>query len=314
MLLFSKAGAHRIALSARQASAADGEFYATRRRRTSARPRLSTPRLERCGITRGATFTVRCHALLGHHWQKLNLARASDAAKEKIYKSRKQSLEFIVSFTRIAKVALARGGSVSFEWPRYCSGWKTPEVANMIKELQLTAVDVDGCSVGVERKADGEPILKPWRFMVSSPHLAAQLQDFRCHGGHRHVPCSGADTARSAFYPEELCEAVHKGLDEHERCARPPRKARSGQPLATPGLERKLAESNQAIAASVRPAGVVHDVCRSGTEPGVVHNVCRSAPEELTGQAETSGGPKREAHRLHLDPNTFGLWSGLVTP
>ena len=265
-------------------------------------------------------------------WQKLNLARGSDAAKEKIYKSRKQSLEFIVSFTRIAKVALARGGSVSFEWPRYCSGWKTPEVANMIKELQLTAVDVDGCSVGVERKADGEPILKPWRFMVSSPHLAAQLQDFRCHGGHRHVPCSGADTARSAFYPEQLCEAVHKGLDEHERCARPPRKARSDQTLATdpqqgrPELERKLAESNRAIAASVRPAGVVHDVCRSVNEPGVVHDVCRSAnepgvahdvcrstPEELTGPAETSGGPKREAHRLHLDPNTFGLWSGLVT-
>ena len=246
-------------------------------------------------------------------WQKLNLARASDAAKEKIYKSRKQSLEFIDSFTRIAKVALARGGSVSFEWPRYCSGWKTPEVTNMIKELQLTAVDVDGCSVGVVRKADGEPMLKPWRFMVSSPHLAAQLQDFRCHGGHRHVPCSGVDTARSAFYPEQLCEEVHKGLDEHERCARPPRKARSDQPLKTPELERKLAESNQAIAASVRPAGVVHDVCRSGTEPGVVHDVCRSAPEELTGPAETSGGPKRGTHRLHLDPNTFGLWSGLVT-
>ena len=235
-------------------------------------------------------------------WQSMNLAKASDVAKEKIRKAREKSLEFVVSFKRIAKIALAGGGSVSFEWPRYCSGWKQPEVMNMIEELQLTAVDVDGCSVGVVRKADGQPMLKPWRFMVSSPHLVEQLQGFRCQGGHQHAPCSGPDTARSAFYPEELCRAVHKGLDEHERNAK----------------------GYQATDVDVRPAGVVHDVCRSEIEPGVVHDVCRSTPEELTGPAETSGGqghdaaeasggPAVTAHRLRVDPSNFGLWSGLVT-
>ena len=102
-------------------------------------------------------------------------------------------------------------------------------------------------------------------------------------------------------------------LDKHEQCARHPRKAWSDQPLKTPELECKLAESNQAIAASLRPAGVVHDVCRSGTEPGVCHDVCRSNPEKLTGQAETSGRRKRGTHPFHLDPNNFCLWNKIVT-
>ena len=77
----------------------------------------------------------------------------------------------------------------------------------MIEVLQLTAVKMDGCAVGVERKADCEPILKPWRFMFSSPRLAAQLQDIQCNEDNRHIPCSCVDTAQSAVYLEQLCQA-----------------------------------------------------------------------------------------------------------
>ena len=42
------------------------------------------------------------------------------------------------------------------------------------------------------------------------------LDGLRCRGGHEHVPCAGNETARSAFYSEQLCNAIHDGLDAHE--------------------------------------------------------------------------------------------------
>ena len=41
------------------------------------------------------------------------------------------------------------------------------------------------------------------------------LDGLRCQGSHEHVPCAGSETARSA-YPEQLCNAIHDGLDAHE--------------------------------------------------------------------------------------------------
>eukprot|EP00972_Heterocapsa_arctica_P083368 12285099-Heterocapsa_arctica.AAC.1 len=72
-------------------------------------------------------------------------------------------MDFIVTFIRLAKAVLAKGGSVSFEWPRYCDGWRQPGVIKMVTGLKLTFVDIDGCSVGVKSK-EGVPIYKPWRF------------------------------------------------------------------------------------------------------------------------------------------------------
>eukprot|EP00972_Heterocapsa_arctica_P098373 14517610-Heterocapsa_arctica.AAC.1 len=80
-------------------------------------------------------------------WQRLNFRKASDTAKTKIMESLIVSMDFIVTFVRLAKTVLARGGSVSFEWPRYCAGWSQPAVRRMITELGLTFVDIDGCSV-----------------------------------------------------------------------------------------------------------------------------------------------------------------------
>ena len=76
-------------------------------------------------------------------------------------------------------------------------------------------MEVDGCAVGVRSKT-GEPILKPWRITVCSPLMRHVLDGLRCQGGHRHTPCSGNETTRSAFYPAHLCNAMHDGLDAHE--------------------------------------------------------------------------------------------------
>ena len=42
------------------------------------------------------------------------------------------------------------------------------------------------------------------------------LDGLRCQGGHEHVLCAGNETVRSAFCPEQLCNAIHDGLGAHE--------------------------------------------------------------------------------------------------
>ena len=252
----------------------------------------------------------------------------------------------------------------------------------MIGKLDLAFVDIDGCAVGVVRQADQAPIYKPWRFAVSSPLLAEELTGYRCQGGHRHASCSGADTARTAFYPAELCEAIHRGLDAHDghrsrRAAVATAAAPAAAPTASAGVEQvtpmppsKTCEGGNQPRGTVsqqdrpgfdprgdQPRGTVSQHDRPGFGPqncsgGVEHDVCRSTPGELTGPAETPGGCQSEGqfpdpmwelfcmehgikpgiadgnfadsdaygfpalhqvHRPHFDPNTFGLWTGLVT-
>ena len=148
-------------------------------------------------------------------WQRINLARASQETRDRISAERATSLAYVRTFERLGRATLARGGSVSFEWPRHCDGWKEETVETMLRVLKLVPVEVDGCAVGVASEA-GEPILKPWRIAVSSAQMAEALSGLRCRGDHGHVPCAGRETARSAYYPEMLCDAIHDGLDAHE--------------------------------------------------------------------------------------------------
>ena len=149
-------------------------------------------------------------------WQRLNLHRGGPETKARIARIREQSLEWVKTFTRLGKATLAGGGSVSFEWPRYCDGWRQEAVRSMISQLKLIPISIDGCAAGVADE-DGTPIFKPWRIMVSDVHLAASISGFKCSGDHLHRRCEGGQrVAQTAYYPRRLCEAIHKGLDAHE--------------------------------------------------------------------------------------------------
>ena len=149
-------------------------------------------------------------------WQRLNLHRGSQATKARTARIREQSLEWLKTFTRLGKATLTGGGSVSFERPRFCNGWRQEGVRSMISELKLIPVSVDGCAAGVVDE-DGTPIFKPWRIMVSDVHLAAATGGFKCNGDHLHRRCEGSQkVAQTAYYPRRLCEALHESLDAHE--------------------------------------------------------------------------------------------------
>ena len=130
-------------------------------------------------------------------------------------KYRATSQEYVRTFGRLGRAVIARGGFVSFELPRHCEGWKEQTVQAMLEDLKLDPVDVDSSALGLQSKTS-EPILKPWRIAVSSPLTRKALDGLRCQRGHTHVSCTGNETARSAFYPAHLCNAIHDGLDAHE--------------------------------------------------------------------------------------------------
>ena len=114
-----------------------------------------------------------------------------------------------------------RRGSISFGWPRYCEGWKQPLIVDMLRDLGLHNVPVDGCATGPTDK-NGIPLFKPWLIAVSSTSLIEELKNPRCEKNprcdknHEHGKIAGAETAKTAYYLRAPCEAIHRGLDAHE--------------------------------------------------------------------------------------------------
>jgi len=205
------------------------------------------------------------------------LKKGSEKIKRKVEKGRELSQRFVRNFEKLGKAALAGGGSVSYEWPRHCDGWRDPTVEAMVHTLGLVPVDIDGCAVGV-RDSKGTPILKPWRFMVSSQSMASALEGLRCRKDHEHRRCSGGKlTASTAFYPEQLCEAIHEGLDRHERDREKPK--------------------NEATVSGETLYG----------------SLCALAHQDFADAGQEDGSQDRPGHREKLDPSYFGVWTALVT-
>ena len=98
-------------------------------------------------------------------------------------KDRATSLDYVRTVGRLGRAVIARGGSMSFEWPRHCEKWKDETVKLMLEDLKLDPVDVDGCAIGVQSKT-GEPILKPWQTAVNYPLVRKAQDGLRCQGTH----------------------------------------------------------------------------------------------------------------------------------
>ena len=208
-------------------------------------------------------------------WQRINLCQAAPETRDRIMAERAASLEYVKTFERLGKATQARGGSVSFEWPRHCDGWKEEVVTTMLRVLKLEPVEIDGCAVGVTSKS-GEPILKPWRIAVSSQQMMQALDGLRCQGGHEHVPCAGSETSRSAFYPEQLCNAIHDGLDAHEEAQEEPNPGTRVRPFEAlvPGRMSVSGGSLRAAGSCIGAAGSsIGAVCFDNT-----CNICSYGP------------------------------------
>ena len=144
-------------------------------------------------------------------WVKMNLHRLGDKYAKKLAKARQQSLKMLHAFKIVAREVISLGGHVSFEWPRYCTGWKLQQLKSFISKFGLATVDFDGCAVGLKSRK-GNYIKKPWRIVTTSDSLIQSLRVKRCSGQHSHQECGGSESARSAYYTDQLADHIIVGL------------------------------------------------------------------------------------------------------
>ena len=173
-------------------------------------------------------------------WQTYNLSRLGCKFRKYLEAERQKSIEFVRTFATLAGIVRDTGGTVSFEWPRYCTGWGIGELMDMIVDCRLTAVDFDGCMLGT-CDDQGRPIKKPWRIVTSSPSLVEHLSKFKCCGTHSHVPCEGKYTRRTGFYSVKMARAILVGLFGK----RPKVKASCALPAPSTGESQRAGNAQQ---------------------------------------------------------------------
>ena len=95
-------------------------------------------RLKTCSLTtklgsQKASALVRSSAGASPHsslpctpwstWNHMNLHKLGHYVVIKLAKKRAESLQMLTYFFLLAREITALGGDVSFEWPRFCTGW-----------------------------------------------------------------------------------------------------------------------------------------------------------------------------------------------
>ena len=148
----------------------------------------------------------------GSPWQYINRKKGGAAFMRKLARQVKESKRLFGSFAKRAERVLNHGGTVTFEWPRPCSGWKRPDVVAFFEKYpQFMTVGFEGCTVGLTDR-NGYPIKKPWKLKTTSPRIVEAFQDMRCRCQQPHSRCEGAETTRSAMYPPQMTSIIAQAL------------------------------------------------------------------------------------------------------
>ena len=142
-------------------------------------------------------------------WQFMSVKRHGDPYLAKLVERRAQSLALLANFITVAREVRKRGGHVSFELPRYATGWLRSEVIKMISEFNMFEATFDGCRFGLTDKK-GNPIKKPWRVVTTCQTLASELNQHKCSNpsGFKHSLAEGSKAAQTAFYPAAMCQTI----------------------------------------------------------------------------------------------------------
>ena len=102
---------------------------------------------------------------------------------------------------------------VYFEWTHPCQGWSEAPMIDLERyfhenDLFWQGCRVDGCVYGMRNLKDTDFIKKSWKIMTTDEYFWKIYRAKTCGGGHSHSWIQGAETARSAYYPWKLCQAI----------------------------------------------------------------------------------------------------------
>ena len=115
----------------------------------------------------------------GSPWQYINSLRGGEKFKLHLNRMILKLKKLFKSFVQRAELVLSLGGTVTFEWPRYNSGWNRPDVRRFFEQHpEFQSVEFDGCMLGLKSK-EKRPIMKPWKLMSTdqTPRLSLLSRD-----------------------------------------------------------------------------------------------------------------------------------------
>lgn len=143
-------------------------------------------------------------------WQNLNVPILGEEFEQALVNRRRESRQMVASFSELTDEAVEGGGSSSFEWPRYCSGWgEIQELENMVVRHDMYSSYPRGCAFTLE--IHGKRPKKPWRIVSTNARLSAEMESHRCRHprGFNHDPLEGGKMSfLSGFYNREMATSI----------------------------------------------------------------------------------------------------------
>lgn len=143
-------------------------------------------------------------------WQHLDRYVLGEEYDEDLQTRREESRMLVGNFSSLTDVAIESGGSATFEWPRYCTGWvEVEELSDMMTKRNMVSTYPSGCGFNLTIK--GLKPLKPWRIITTHERLAIELDSRRCchPKGYRHDRLAGGRLAYlSGFYNHEMAVSI----------------------------------------------------------------------------------------------------------
>lgn len=125
------------------------------------------------------TFGVRFHVPRGVHGS-ISIFMPKTGSLLRTWNGGGKNLRcWLVIFTftlslSLTKIAIDSGGSSSFEWPRWCSGWEEVDgLTLMITKFSMFSTYPCGCAFNLTIK-EKKPF-NPWRIVTTDERVAVEM-------------------------------------------------------------------------------------------------------------------------------------------
>eukprot|EP00438_Fugacium_kawagutii_P028405 Skav208339 [mRNA] locus=scaffold5193:38831:45910:+ [translate_table: standard] len=147
------------------------------------------------------------------HWcaySRMNFSpqeRRRRRSKDKVFI---ELIEEVIVFQR------GHGGLVVVENPRTSDLWKHSSLFRWTRDPTMFNAQVDLCTYGMISR-EGVPMKKGLTLLTNGQSFAKAISR-RCDHSHEHQRIEGAETSRSAIYPDKFAKEVVYAYDEWRRC------------------------------------------------------------------------------------------------
>ena len=153
-----------------------------------------------------AWFSPKCTFFCD--WVDLNYKHRPEVLAKYLRRERRMLRNMIKFLYFLA----SKNVEIYWEWPWRCKGWKERivlEFKEYFKEIfgELWECRIDGCRFGL-KDSDGEFLKKSWRILTSSQEFYNRFRLKCCVGNHQHGWVQGSETAKSAYYPVQMCQSI----------------------------------------------------------------------------------------------------------